>query len=124
MNRELPHQFLEARSRIEARLDELGFELSAESFYPSAFGSASSEYRHGRSARRIQLSWDGKEASLWLSASDAGRATPASWEWNPLESMSVDAHAIPSVRHGGDALSERIGQLLLAIEEEFGPPAG
>lgn len=120
MKRDLSPQFLEARTRIEARLAELGFELSAESYYPSAFGSASSEYRQGRSGRRVQLSWDGKDCSLWLSVSEAGRATPAAWEWNGLESPSTPPGSIPSVRYGGVALSKRIEQLLLAIDEEFG----
>ena len=121
-DRDIPRQFTMSRARLESKLAELGFELASESYHPDAFGSASSEYRQGRGGRRLRLVWDGKDCALWLEASAPGMPNPSSADWLGLEASTTRPESIRTVRDGESNLEERIDQLLLAVEEEFGRP--
>jgi hypothetical protein len=115
-NRDFPPQFRAACAHLEPQLQELGFILASESFFPDSFGSAHVEYTQGKRGPRLRLVFDGKDAALWLQASP-GRGNPVSW--SPLEAPSTNPKSIPTVRHGG--LNVRLAQLSSAVTEAFGP---
>jgi hypothetical protein len=85
MDRALDPTYEQARTKLEAVLDEFGFQLASEYYLREAFGSAEAEYK--RRGLRVQLTWDGKDRWLWFKVAPAPETNvhPLPSSWRDLE---------------------------------------
>lgn len=117
MDRELDSVYVQARTVVEAVLEQAGYQLASECHYPDAFGSATTEYRGPR--ERLRLTWDGKDRWLGLASAAIREAShhPSPTDWRPLEPKQITA---PSQFHRpGAATDQRVAQLEEALRQHL-----